>query len=403
MKILIYAADYYPRMTGYSNAVLNFVRSLLLDDKFSEIHVITQVPSDGCVKYFDDERVKEFRVEKKFTSAIDSLKLAKYINKKFDEHDYDLLMVETVENPFLFLYLTNKILTKTVVRIHCCFETERRVFYPGLRNYIFKLITKYVAKYKIKHVASTCDFYLEFYKKHYLSENMYHITGKTFFVLPNTYDDTKLVVSNDIEQRDNDKRVVSNDIEHSDDKLQLLMLGRLDVSGIRQKGFMDFIAALSLLSDQYIKKLSVTVVGDGEYAESFYSKLAGIENLDVTVHKKLAHTEVVNTLKDVDAIVLPSRYEGMSMFALEGLVNRNIMIVSDAGGLKAMSCIDKHFTYMPQDVVSMRNSIINAIKLTKSERELVKDESLDRYTNNFSNEIIKNKTLDLIRLVSVFR
>lgn len=105
-----------------------------------------------------------------------------------------------------------------------------------------------------------------------------------------------------------------------DDRLKVLFVGRLD----RQKGFDTFIDSLAPLSH----RLSVRIAGQAVTGTHLPEKGATVEMLGW-----LSEPEIRSHLAAADVLVVPSRWEGFGLVALEAMRASRMVIASHVGGL----------------------------------------------------------------------
>jgi glycosyltransferase involved in cell wall biosynthesis len=111
------------------------------------------------------------------------------------------------------------------------------------------------------------------------------------------------------------------------------MLGRMDPEGYKQKGFDLLLDALPMVNEVAIKTNSkLTVIGSGALASTFKKQISPYNW--VQYFEQIPHQQVKLKLKQSDVVLMPSRYEGLSVFALEGLQEGLAFVMSDAGALR---------------------------------------------------------------------
>ncbi|EAY5854386.1 glycosyltransferase family 4 protein, partial [Salmonella enterica] len=211
-------------------------------------------------------------------------------------------------------------------------------------------------------------------KRKMFAGNIFKICQKNFFTIPNTMELPSLPET----------------VNELNQKIKIVSLGRLNKEGFYQKGIGDLINAIFLLGDNFTNFAECTIIGDGEYFEHCEKIILkfGLET-SVKMLRKVKHSELIETLTNSDVVVLPSRFEGMSMFALEALYTRNICLFSDTGGLIDM-IPNRQFTYAPQNIEALADVIQKIVKLTPKEIEIEKLRSFNKALE-FSQQNIKTK------------
>ena len=258
-KVLFFCPDFYPRNTGYSNAFLNIIKSLVSVVDY-EVDVLTDV-SLGSNTELNLEGVNVIRVNKKST-----LKLFRFFANQYDiakkikildkDNDYDLIFVETFEYSLLSVFSSKDVLRKLAIRIHACYETERRFFFPGVLNFINRKSIQYLVVNRLNNFVSTNSYHINFCKEHFFQNNLYKICKKNFFVIPNTIDEIPSVIE-------------PSSSTDSNRKIKMLTLGRMDHSGRLQKGFSDLLNALYLCKNNIEDQFDYTNIRRGEYLEKY--------------------------------------------------------------------------------------------------------------------------------------
>jgi glycosyltransferase involved in cell wall biosynthesis len=111
------------------------------------------------------------------------------------------------------------------------------------------------------------------------------------------------------------------------DPMHIIVPGRL----VPEKGHFDFIAALGdeRLAGQSFK---ITFAGHGKL-HSELARLAKGLPWPLTITGSLAHSELMRLLARADLVVVPSRFEGFGLTALEAMSLSKPVIASSAGGL----------------------------------------------------------------------
>ncbi len=374
-KVMFYCHVFYPQNTGYSNAFQNLINSILENNLDLEVTVMTPYPlSDGEIELARD-RLKVVRLSpkvkiRKIRYFINDYFYAKQVSEKFKVKNYDLLIVETFDQAIFINSLDRCIYDRMAVRIHATNETEYTIFGAGFDFRLRKLILKNRISKKIKWILSTNSYHVDFAKKYYFNGNLIDIGNKSFFVLPNSIDP-----------------VGSVDYSVSD-KVKIFTLGRMDYLGNNQKGFTDFIYALKSLPKEILERFEVTIVGKGNMRNDLMGLCKGLGN--IIFIEEMPHKEVIEALKFSDVVMLPSRYEGLSMFALEGLATGNACLFSNTGGLIDM--VDGNgFLFEPQNVESIAIALTELANLDSENLVNMKKKSIKICEDKFSSRVVSEK------------
>lgn len=135
--------------------------------------------------------------------------------------------------------------------------------------------------------------------------------------------------------------------------LRLLFIGRLD----KQKGLDVLVEALTRVTRQFtLDVIGASVLGD---------QRINICGPHIRVHGWLPTESIVSHLENCDVLVVPSRWEGFGLTALEGMRSAVPVLASRVGGLAEL--IDEHVTgwLVPPDDPGALAAAIDAISLTQ--------------------------------------
>lgn len=337
---------------------MNLCRALSEQGDY-HVHVVTRVALSGEVE-IEIPNVSIHRIKSHKTKLIrfvsNQRRVAKFASELAESENASLILQETMTDMLIPFFLPDQHRNRHAVRIHGCYETERRYFYPGMTNFISRNLSSFISKRFVRNFVSTNRYHIDFVKRHFLSADYYKELHKEFFILPNTIESQK-ILSEDLEKR-------------SGKPIKAFTLGRMDHSGFHQKGFQDLLMALGALqSGGYDRDIQLEVVGDGPFRKKLIElkNELGLENVEFTA--QLPHEKVLRRLQDCDVVVLPSRYEGMSMFALEAIASGKAVIFSKNTGLADM-CIDEvnGRTFDARDVQALSNCLL---EITTSREKLM--------------------------------
>lgn len=372
---MFYCHVFYPQNTGYSNAFQNLINSILDNDLDLEVTVMTPFPLPDGEAELARDRLKIVRLFpkikiRKIRYFINDYFYAKKVSEKFKNENYDFLIVETFDQAVFINSLDDYVYEKMAVRIHSTNETEYTFFNNKLNCKLRKYLIKNKISKKLKWVLSTNTFHIDFAKRYYFDENLINIGDKSFFTLPNAVNS------------------FSPDDFSVSEKVKIFSLGRMDYLGNNQKGFTDFIYALKLLPKSVLDKFEIKIVGKGDMRSSLINLCENIDN--VTFIEEMSHKEVISTLKSSDVVILPSRYEGLSMFALEGLATGNACLFSKTGGLIDM-VDDNGIFFEPQNIESIVSALTDLANLDSKSLIEMKKKSIDICEKKFSSKVVAEK------------
>lgn len=394
MRLMFYCHVFYPENSGYAHAFLSLIKSILHYWKEVKITVCTPYPL-GNHNELSIDGLEIIRLEprfglKKIRYFVNNYFYAKEVSKRFKEGRYDVLFIETFDHPFFIYLLEDEILNKTIIRVHSTSETEYTFFDKDTYYRLNRFILKHLALKKVKHIASTNKYHINFVKKYYFDENIIQIADRNFFIIPNTIDPDTI---NWVLSFDN-----SSKISDTERKIKVLTLGRMNRLGFNQKGFLDLAYALNILKKDIVDKFDITIIGKGEEAIKLRNLLHSFSN--VRFIESLDHKSVLKMLIDNDVVVLPSRYEGMSMFALESLLTQNVVIFSKVGGL--IELVDGNgFLFEPQNIEDLASCFIKLAELPIGRILEMKRRSLEIFKEKFSPEKVVESLKVLCKILTL--
>lgn len=162
------------------------------------------------------------------------------------------------------------------------------------------------------------------------------------------------------------------------EKIRLIFIGRLD----EQKG-VDFLIRSWALLDK--KKYSLTIVG---------SSIVGKQNFDiptdVTWHKWLDRNNVIKLLNSSDLLIMPSRWEGLPIVALEAIrsgvpiIGNKIAPLEEIIYSKYKSGICINFS----DSAALKNSLAT---ITREEINMMSNNAIQLYRSEYTSDMMNEK------------
>lgn len=330
MRLAVYAPDFYPAIGGYSFATQDLVRGLCGEGV--EVDVFTPVPLGTT----DELAVTGLRVIRlrhkeplrhiKYVRAVWNIlskprQTAAVIAREHQRRRYDALLSETLEEPLLLLSLPPLLRARTVARVHACAETELAMWDSSMVWRFKRRLIQRALKQHIRFITATTDSYLGFVRHHFLHDNALLIADKRFAVIPNSA--PQLTAS-------------PRSAEPAASRRRFMTLGRMDWVGANQKGFDDILMALQEMTPEQRQRIHLTVIGQGGEQPRLQAVAAIIPDVEIEFVASMPNPKVREMLRAVDCVILASRYEGMSVFALEALGSGAPVIFSDAGGIAGL-------------------------------------------------------------------
>ncbi|WP_168205989.1 glycosyltransferase family 4 protein [Geobacter sp. FeAm09] len=101
-----------------------------------------------------------------------------------------------------------------------------------------------------------------------------------------------------------------------------------------QKGFDLLVEAVRMLKkQQYGRKFAVVAVGSGDYLKEYRAKIRELD-LEPCFHFLPFQSEVCHLYAQINAIVMPSRWEASGLLAMEALCTGTPLVAADCIGLR---------------------------------------------------------------------
>lgn len=325
----MYCPDFYPRVSGYSLAFQELARGLATHPAGVELDVFTPIQLTAGQEFVQPGvRVIRLNLRNRFARvrflpALWNLFAKPWLAARAMAHehscrDYRFILFETIEEPLILRLLPSQLRARAVVRLHACMETEVVVWGKGLVLELRRRLIGHVLRRHIQFIAATSRYYIGFVRKWYLGEDELLIASKRF-----------CVVENSAPAIDGLQRGGFSE----NGRVRFLTLGRMDWQGANQKGFDDILLAIAHLGPELRSRISLTIIGDGAERGRLMRIANCIDGVQVEFIAALPNEGVRAHLRQVDCVVLASRYEGMSVFALEALASGCPVVFSDAGGI----------------------------------------------------------------------
>lgn len=169
----------------------------------------------------------------------------------------------------------------------------------------------------------------------------------------------------------------------SETALNLLFVGRLDP----QKGF-DLLE--TAMQDVKRQDICLHVIGS-EVMASKATRAEGATSEAIRFHGWLPRAQVLDTMSRCDAVIIPSRWEGFGLVAIEAMRLRKPVIASRVGALPEIVLPgETGYLFAAQDVAALRDIIEG---LDKSELEAMGEKGHERFVGNFTSEELNRRLL----------
>ena len=190
-----------------------------------------------------------------------------------------------------------------------------------------------------------------------------------------------VMIYNGVEDKVNKSNLKLN---WDENKINLLFVGRLD----RQKGldlFLDVYDKMKL-ENLHLYVIGTSVLDDNlPNSTKYVTYLGWVNNKDIDVYYQAC-----------DAVIMPSRWEGFGLVAIEAMKNSKAVIASNRGALPEL--IKEDFTgyiFNIDDEISLKNRLLN---LDKEKINILGENGRNIYLQNFTYKIFVNKIYDLYKI-----
>lgn len=190
------------------------------------------------------------------------------------------------------------------------------------------------------------------------------------------------MIYNGVEEvKNNVNQTALNSINIDQSKINLLFVGRID----RQKGLDLFLKAYTKLS---LNNLHLYVIGKGILEEN-----ESISNESTTYLGWVDNKEIDKYYEACDAVVVPSRWEGFGLVAIEAMRNRKPVIVSNRGALPELIVDGENGYVFDLDKMDEIENIL--ISLEKNTLRNMGNNGYGRFKNEFNAKIFCRGTIKL--------
>lgn len=170
----------------------------------------------------------------------------------------------------------------------------------------------------------------------------------------------------------------------SGEKIRLLFVGRLD----RQKGYDIAAEAIRNLSRNDI---NLDVVGDRVVSAGRVDQAPSDR---ITFHGWLPRAEVERMIQDVDAVVMPSRWEGFGLVAIEAMRAAKAVIASNRGALSEIVVEGVTGVLFEPDVDQLS---LKLGRLSKAQLENMGRFGRERFLSEYTSERMNRITCDIYK------
>ncbi|PGZ80267.1 glycosyl transferase [Priestia megaterium] len=180
------------------------------------------------------------------------------------------------------------------------------------------------------------------------------------------------------------KRILLPECKVDSSKINLLFVGRFD----RQKGLdilIDFFKTYKTVNVQ------LYIIGDNVLKNNQVEVPRNIINIGWVDNKKLdSYYELF------DGVIIPSRWEGFGLVAVEAMKNKKPIIVSDRGALPNLAGNNNGYVFSLDNLDTLRIILDN---LNKKELEIKGLNGYNYFIQNFTSEMMNKKIIKLYKQI----
>lgn len=166
-------------------------------------------------------------------------------------------------------------------------------------------------------------------------------------------------------------------------KINILFVGRFD----RQKGIDILINAIK---NKTLKNIHLYLIGDSVLSKGD-TQFNSPEN--VTKIGWVNKEEIDNYYQSIDAVIIPSRWEGFGLVAIEAMKNKKAVIASNRGALPEL--IKDGFNGYIFDINKISTLYLILESLDKKNLKTLGENGYEHYIQNFTYENMNNEILNV--------
>ncbi|WP_225049593.1 glycosyltransferase [Priestia megaterium] len=194
------------------------------------------------------------------------------------------------------------------------------------------------------------------------------------------------IIYNGVSPLSKSNEVLDRKISFDTNKINLLFIGRFD----RQKGI-DIL--LNVFTRNNFENIKLHLIGDNVLSNSDINIPDNINSIGW-----VSSEEIDSFYKYADAIIMPSRWEGFGLVAVEAMKHKKAVIASDRGALPELIINEENgYVFKLDDEGSLTN-ILNS--LTKEKLVSMGIKGYDRYESKFTSSVMNEKIISLYEKIN---
>ena len=375
MKLIIVTRYLSSANTGFSNAANGLVDTLSAVGNVNRIGPEDLGKISKALYYLYSSRYMSYIFRRvglssiylRLKSFLEDFLLALRLRRELvDYKEMDYVILETGLLPVCLLMnknTVNRLGGRIGPRFHATEDCER-FYYPaiGYRFNHFRNLIRWQLSLA-DFIFTTNPFHLEFVIERILSLNPYLLYDKSYAVIGNVCD-----------------RVPSSGTSESYE-YDFVFCGKLNKPGVIQKGVTDLLEAFAGISG--LTKPRLCIIGGGSELTMLKDDWSGLANVEFT--GAIEREEVEKIIWRSKFVVMPSRFEGMSIFLLEALAQGKPLIISkDTGSSHLVVDGVTGFLTGVANVAEIQRVLTLAVTISDDAYKVMQKEVMARYENNYS-------------------
>jgi glycosyltransferase involved in cell wall biosynthesis len=171
-------------------------------------------------------------------------------------------------------------------------------------------------------------------------------------------------------------------------KTSLLAIGRLSP----EKGFSDLIAALALIYQEKSLadgSIGLVIVGEGRERQALEEQIKQ-SGLSKNVMLAGYHDNAGDLVSYFDALVMPSKTEGLPITLLEAMRSSAIIIATKVGGIPAVVGDDSALLISPASLVELKEAVLRVFN-NKESLTCLACQAKERFLSGYTSEVMADK------------
>lgn len=236
-----------------------------------------------------------------------------------------------------------------------------------------------------KNIYKIMEFFLSFGCEKIINISNYEEINSSFI------ENNKMItIYNSLPLCDDALPHITHKFNKNSEVLKILFVGRLD----KQKGIDLLVRSVNSMDES--NSCELTIVGD-----AVVNPIIEKKNTDnIKFLGWLDKTKVYQAMSEADVLVIPSRWEGFGLVALEAMRAHCLVLASDAGALPEIVLNeDTGFVFHSGSLDSLEYELKQVKSLSPLQKEIMEDKAYRRFEYCFSYNKMLDQIMKLYNLV----